>query len=205
MIRMTKKRPSTSLELALLGLIHQEARSGYDLCKIFETTPMGHYSSSPGAIYPALKRLEGRELLAGEVERVKSMRPRRVYSLTPTGLGELEAWVSRQVTHEDLVWRSEELILRFSFMGQLVDRSVIRRFLQQVADGTDALLQGLEAHHGTMLDRLLAPGVLPTGRLALEYGMESYRGLARWARRALAEFDDEQRGDAREEDRSRDS
>ena len=188
---MRKPRAPTVLELALLGLIHQEARSGYDLCKIFETTPMGHYSSSPGAIYPALKRLENREFLAGEIERVGSMRPRRVYSLTPSGLGELEAWASRAVTHEDLVWRAEELILRFSFMGQLVDRSVICRFLREVAEGIDALVQGLEAHHRTMLESRSAPGVLPTGRLALEQGMESYRGLARWARRALVELDDE--------------
>ncbi|MDA8016841.1 MAG: PadR family transcriptional regulator [Thermoanaerobaculia bacterium] len=187
---MKTPRPLTNLELALLGLIQQEPRAGYDLCKIFETTPMGHYSSSPGAIYPALKRLENRELLAGTVERAGSMRPRRVYSLTPSGLEELEAWASQAVTHEDLVWRSEELILRFSFMGQLVDRSIICRFLREVADGIDALLLGLEAHHGTMLDSRLPPGVLPTGRLALELGMESYQGLARWARRALAELAD---------------
>ena len=191
MKRMKKARPLTSLELALLGLLHQEARSGYDLCKIFETTPMGHYSSSPGAIYPALKRLEGRQLIDGEVERGESMRPRRIYSLSRAGLAALEAWVSREVTHEDLVWRSEELILRFSFMGQLVGRKDVCRFLRQVAAGTDALLEGLEAHYRQMPDSRLAPGVLPTGRLALEHGMESYRGMARWARHALVEMEEE--------------
>ena len=188
MIRMKKPRPLTSLEFALLGLVHQEDRSGYDLCKIFETTPMGHYSSSPGAIYPALKRLEARGFLVGTLEKSGATRARRLYSLTADGLRALEAWVAQDVTHEDLVWRTEELLLRFSFMGQLVDRDVVLRFLGQMADGIDALVVGLEAHHRTMAGDLPA-GMLPTGRLALEHGMESYRGLARWARRARAELD----------------
>ncbi|NIP16888.1 MAG: hypothetical protein GWM87_01035, partial [Xanthomonadales bacterium] len=46
---MKKQRPLTVLEFALMGLVHQEPRSGYELKKIFETTPMAHCSSSPGA------------------------------------------------------------------------------------------------------------------------------------------------------------
>ena len=79
MIHSMKKRTPTTLEYALLGLVHAEPRSGYDLCKVFETTPMGHYSSSPGAIYPALKRLEGAGLVEGKVEKAGSLRPRKKF------------------------------------------------------------------------------------------------------------------------------
>jgi DNA-binding PadR family transcriptional regulator len=48
----------TTLGYALLGLIRAEPRTGYALRMVFETTPMGSYSSSPGSIYPALKSLE---------------------------------------------------------------------------------------------------------------------------------------------------
>ena len=48
----------TPLSFALLGLIGMEPRSGYKLRKVFETTPLGNYSSSPGSIYPALRALE---------------------------------------------------------------------------------------------------------------------------------------------------
>ena len=37
--------------------------SGYDLRKIFTTTAMGSFSDSPGAIYPALARLEANGLV----------------------------------------------------------------------------------------------------------------------------------------------
>lgn len=180
---MKGARSTTTLGFALLGLIHQEPRSGYDLCKIFETTPLVHYSSSPGAIYPALRRLERDGLLAGQVEKRSSLRPRRVFELTESGVEALAAWVAQPVTHDDIVWRVEELMLRFSFMGQLVDGATTTAFLGQLADGIDVVVEGLERHLSTMRD--VEP---PHGRLALEHGIESYRGLARWARRASAEI-----------------
>ena len=48
------------LELAILGLARQKARSGYELRRVFATTPMGHFSDSPGAIYAAVRRLVDR-------------------------------------------------------------------------------------------------------------------------------------------------
>jgi DNA-binding PadR family transcriptional regulator len=48
----------SQLGFALLGLIHQQPMSGYDLRKVFTASALGSYSDSPGAIYPALNRLE---------------------------------------------------------------------------------------------------------------------------------------------------
>src|SRR5260370_3518580 len=55
------------LAYALLGLLRQQPRSGYDLRKIFANTPMGTFSDSPGAIYPALQRLEKHGLVSSRV------------------------------------------------------------------------------------------------------------------------------------------
>ena len=46
------------LGYALLGLIYQQPLSGYDVKKIFASTPMAGFSDSPGAIYPALRKVE---------------------------------------------------------------------------------------------------------------------------------------------------
>ena len=60
--------------------------SGYDLRKVFEETALGNYSSSPGAIYPALSRLEqqgiprnavGMTMLPGPEHGVSRCRLRR--------------------------------------------------------------------------------------------------------------------------------
>ena len=55
------------LGFALLGLLEERPRSGYDLRKVFAQTAMGTFSDSPGAIYPALGRLEKRGLVRGTV------------------------------------------------------------------------------------------------------------------------------------------
>jgi len=49
-------------------LLWQSPRSGYDLRKFFSATPMMSFSDSPGAIYPALRRLEQRGFIRGQAE-----------------------------------------------------------------------------------------------------------------------------------------
>lgn len=177
-------RDATPLGLAILGLLHQEPRSGYDLRKVFATTPMGYYSDSPGAIYPALRRLEEKGLVRGRVDGSKALRPRKVFSPTDEGLRALERWVTQPVTRDDVARGTDDLMLRFAFMGQLVDRQTTSRFLRSLAHAIDEHIAGLEPY----LDGMQEPEAIH-GRLALEAGIESYRSEARWARRALAEIE----------------
>ena len=173
----------TSLGYALLGLVHLQPQSGYDLRKIFETTPMGHYSSSPGAIYPALKRLEKQGLIRGEVADKDTMRPKRIYSSTPRGVKALREWVSQALTKEDFLRNDDELMLRFALMGSVVDDATTHRFLEQMLEALDAYIPELRQVLTAMPDA--GP---PHGRLALISGIESFEARRRWVRRALAEF-----------------
>jgi DNA-binding PadR family transcriptional regulator len=123
---------TTTLGFALIGLLHKGPLSGYDLRKIFQTTPMGHYSSSPGAIYPALRRLEEQGLVSGSVERGQSLRPRKTFRPTRRGTQALRAWLAQPVTRDDVVFNLDVLLLRFAFMGNLSDAEETRRFLQSL-------------------------------------------------------------------------
>ena len=189
-------RPLTSLERALLGLVHGGTDTGYALVKLFETTPMGHYSASPGAIYPALKRLEARGLLKGQAQAANRGRPKRQFELTPEGHAALLDWMATPVTAEDVTWHQDDLLLRFSFMGQAGADDLARRFLADLADACSVVLSGLRAHHQGMLDAENDQSPLPTGRLALGCGIEAYRGLRRWARAALNELNTTEGGNA---------
>jgi len=183
MNRMTAERRPTSLGYALLGLIHMQPQSGYDLRKIFETTPMGHYSSSPGAIYPALKRLEEMGLIVGEVADGDTLRPKRVYTATRSGLEVLREWVSQSITRDDLLHKDDELMLRFALMGSVVDDPVTYRFLRQMLHALDSYIPELEA----VLTAMPQAGP-PHGRLALSSGIEAYKARQTWARQAIEEF-----------------
>ena len=80
----------STLSLAILGLISQRPLTGYDLRKVFLTTPMGHFSSSPGAIYPALRRIEDAGWVRGRTGESKTRRERVVYEIAARGLAVLK-------------------------------------------------------------------------------------------------------------------
>jgi DNA-binding PadR family transcriptional regulator len=180
------------LGYALLGLLQQEARSGYDLRKIFANTPMGTFSDSPGAIYPALQRLEKQGFVRSQLEPSSGRRRRRVFRPTASGKRSFKAWQTRSISADDVIHRVDELLLRFSFMDQTVGRTEARRFLQglirELRRYTPALRQYLKANAGQM----------PlSGRLALESGVRNYEELLRWSRSSLAKYTNRKKGGRR--------
>jgi DNA-binding PadR family transcriptional regulator len=74
------------LRLVLLKLIAEQPRHGYDLIKAMEERSGGHYSPSPGVVYPALAMLADEGLVA---ER-ESEDQRRQFAITPAGEAVLE-------------------------------------------------------------------------------------------------------------------
>ena len=183
MVTAMKKTSVTTLGYAVLGLLHMEPRTGYAVRKVFETTPMGHYSSSPGAIYPALKRLEKRGLAKSQIDESTKLRPKQVYSTTEAGAEVLRQWVSQPVEKSNVVHDMGDLMLRFSFMGILVSDKVTCRFLSQMAECIDLYVEELEQ----LVTEIPATSP-PHGRLALTLGIASDRAHASWAREAMQEF-----------------
>jgi DNA-binding PadR family transcriptional regulator len=175
---------TSELGYALLGLLHQQPMSGYDLRKIFTTTAMGSFSDSPGAIYPALGRLEARGFAQGTVEETTSLRKRRVYEVTAKGLAIFEAWLKMPITRDDVIRRVGELMLRFAFVEQTLGAERAVSFLSelagQIAGYIPSLEQYLESHASEM----------PlSGRLALECGIQEYELRLRWARTSVALYE----------------
>jgi DNA-binding PadR family transcriptional regulator len=180
---MKEPEQISTLSLAILGLVSQQPRSGYDIRKMFSSTPMGHFSASPGAIYPALKRLEKCEWIQGQRQNSETLRPKLEYSLTPAGRQNLEKYVSQPITPEDVIWRMDELMLRFAFMENIVGLPTTFQFLQQFLAQVEAYVCTLQEFRREFPEESSL-----TGRLALENGIEGYQANARWARRAIAEL-----------------
>jgi DNA-binding PadR family transcriptional regulator len=182
----TNKVPT--LELLILGLLNQAPRSGYDLRKILIQTPLRHYSDSPGSIYPALKRLIRRNWIDEGPRR--GSRGRREFSINDRGRKALTAWLRLPVTSEDVIHRSEELSLRFAFMGEALSLSAVQGFLGEYERELASYLTILEQYHSTY-----AASFSLTGRLALEGGINQYQADLRWirnARRAVEKRKDKQ-------------
>ena len=74
------------VRLALLSLILEEPRHGYELMKQLEERSGGVYRASAGSIYPTLQQLEDEGLVSSETVDGK-----RVYRATAAGREEAEA------------------------------------------------------------------------------------------------------------------
>jgi DNA-binding PadR family transcriptional regulator len=180
---MRNDQSLTPLRLAILGLVGMYPQSGYDLKKVFETTPMGNFSSSPGAIYPALKGLEKKGWVRGVPDMTESLRPRVVYSLTEEGDAVLRAELEKSVTHDELIWHFDLVMLRFAFIERLGPEHALR-FLAEFRDQSDAYVRHLEGLRVEMREQLS-----PCGRLALEHGIRNSASGAEWARYAIDELE----------------
>jgi DNA-binding PadR family transcriptional regulator len=169
----------TKLGYAILGLLGQGPRSGYDLRKTFSVTPFDHFSDSPGAVYPALARLQRKRWIAGSAP--DGGRRRRAFRLTAAGRRAWRAWLGRPATRAEVVGGLELLMIRFAFMGEVLSRAAALRFLgsliRELDRHVDELCRFREAH---------GAGLVPTGRWAFDAGLEGYQARAAWARRARA-------------------
>jgi DNA-binding PadR family transcriptional regulator len=181
---MKEKTDISTLSLAIMGLISQKPQTGYDIRKTFSTTPMGYFSSSPGAIYPALKRLEKVGWIRGKVEGQQSLRPRMVYEMTRQGRDVLKRHLRQAVTREAVVWRMDDLMLRFAVMGEIVGRVATLRFLRSFAREIEVYVVELRAYLEAARE-----GMPVCGRLAMESGVASYEMSAAWAHRAIEELE----------------
>jgi len=173
---------ASSLEFALIGLLKSKPQSGYDLRKSFTTTPMRHFSDSPGSIYPALRRLLKRKYLTATDGG--SPRKRQVFRVTKAGERAFVAWLQQPVTREDVIWRIGELLIRFAFHDGNVPRQVTFDFLDQ--------LQSAISSYASELREYAAQSGLAesssTGALAFAAGVDGYEAQSAWIRRARKKF-----------------
>ena len=182
----------TTFEYALLGLIGMSPMTGYDVHKVFATTPLAHFSSSPGAIYPALRRLQRRGLLLAELDTATEARPRRLYTLAKAGKQAIAAWLRLPVTRDELIRGSGAPLLRFALSEGRLPREEVLAYLDSYRVALVSYVEELQEH----LRRLPADAPLH-GRLALEQGIRGFRSELEWAKSAAATIRRADRGTRR--------
>jgi DNA-binding PadR family transcriptional regulator len=120
-------RKAASLELAVLGLLHESPLHGYELRKRLNLLLGWGRLLSYGSLYPALKRL----LRAGWITEVTapaavSRRQRIVYQITPAG----RQYFGEEITDDGpAAWEDESFNTRFAFFSR-TDADVRLRVLE---------------------------------------------------------------------------
>lgn len=74
-----------TLELIVLQLLRAEPTNGYELAQRIQAVSHDVLSVNAGSLYPALYRLEARDLIRSSWEESKTGRRVKVYSVTAAG------------------------------------------------------------------------------------------------------------------------
>ena len=133
----------TTLDALLIFLVGHKSQSGYDIRQLFQSTPLGMFSDSPGSIYPSLARLEEHGLLAGSTE--SGGRRRRSYKRTAAGQKALAAWLEWPLERDPRKRRSGEVELRFVIMADALGAARTVKFLDEVDTAYSDQLREIEA------------------------------------------------------------
>jgi DNA-binding PadR family transcriptional regulator len=165
----------------LLGFIAREPMSGYGLKRRFSASPAGLYQPSPGALYPALRRLVARGLLSVQDAVSRGRRELRLYHVTEAGRAAHLDWLREPVDPVSVVADLGLHLMRFAMMENQLERAEVLAFLAGLADALDGFVSGME--------RYVASGAQSGRRhaeLALEHGIAVHRASLEWTRSAMA-------------------
>jgi len=80
-----------TLELLVLRLLRSSQLNGWDIMQRIQLVSSEVLSVTPGSLYPALHRLEERELITAEWGSSENNRQAKFYRLTAKGRKQLEA------------------------------------------------------------------------------------------------------------------
>lgn len=161
----------TSIDFIILGLLQQQTLTGYGIRKIFETTALGNYSSSPGTIYPALSRLQRFALIESKESG---------FQIQPRGTKALVQWLERPVSQADIQKKMAELVLRFAFMEELLSAIAQEQFLTNLLAGLKIYIHQLEQFYMAGKSNMNL-----TAQLAFEHGLSSYKNDLNWVKKTL--------------------
>ena len=195
-------RQGETLELAVLGLLHENPMHGYELRKQLNLVLGRGRVLSYGSLYPALKKMlragfitehvaaapvpvkraaraarstaaKPAALTTGATTGAVSRRQRIVYELTPAGDGPFAKLMSEA---GPATWEDDDFGVRFAFFGR-TDREIRLRILE----GRRARLEERLAH--VRRDLLASEGARTTNSYAVElarHGLESVEREVRW-------------------------
>jgi DNA-binding PadR family transcriptional regulator len=174
----------TDLDYSILGLVKQNPLSGYRIRMIFETTALGNFSSSPGTIYPALKRLVKIGLIEKKVQ--SKTKSQEIFYITKKGVSALTKWILKPIVKNDITKRIEMILLRIAFMDTLNIKTKERKlkFLESFQVSVQNYIVELKDYYSKESSNMPM-----SGRLAFEHGIESYQLTLKWVQKIISIYD----------------
>ncbi|HET7478159.1 MAG TPA: PadR family transcriptional regulator [Rubrobacteraceae bacterium] len=173
----------TTLGYAILGLLAQEALSGYDLTQRMKGRVGNFWSARHSQIYPELARLEGDGYVTHSVVAQQDRPDKKVYEITAAGLETLKEWVteppSPRPTRDELVLKAYCVWLADPEKAARLFREEELRHEEQLAR-YEKTRDWMESEHGEEVNRPDSPWF--AGYASLRRGIGYETEYAQWCR-----------------------
>jgi PadR family transcriptional regulator, regulatory protein AphA len=174
----------TTTEAAILGLLGLGERSGYDLSRSVETGIGMFWSPAQSGIYAVLPRLVEKGYATTRTVAQERRPDKQVYRCTERGHEALRRWIESGPPEPDPAYNP--FLLRVYF-GAETTPDVVSGHVEarkREAEERIALLHELEPALGDVG----TPESEPYRRFVLDWGLEYYAAVVRWADATLAEL-----------------
>lgn len=167
---------------AILGLLAEDDKSGYDIKKTIEREIKAFWHESYGQIYPTLKKLQEAELIAKSDLSDSAKGGRQVYTITEAGRLELRHWLEQP---PELQPERIEILLKLYF-GQ--NASVSTQIDQMEAYRAEMIKQRLALQHTlSSIDKgyYVSPTKARYVSMTCRYGIHSLSAVIDWCDETL--------------------
>lgn len=171
-----------SLKFAVLGLLSEKPRAGYEIAKKFGESVGFFWAASHQQIYQELAKLEGEKLVKFKEVAQDKNPSKKVYSLTKKGEAELLEWLAQETKEKPV---KDELLIRI-FCGHLIDPSL---FIDEVKRLQKKHLEKFQTYSDIEKQHFSKPETLPRHLqfqyLTLQRGLTFEKGRLEWCKAAL--------------------
>jgi PadR family transcriptional regulator, regulatory protein AphA len=137
-----------SLKFALLGLLAESPKYGYEIKRQFEGALGNVWSVSYGQLYPTLRRLSEQGWVTKRTEPGKKAAEKNIYSITDKGRRKLDEWLLKPVRSTYRV--KDEFTLRFLFFRKIAPSQVLeylRAYQEKTREQREVFSSTLESLH----------------------------------------------------------
>jgi len=153
-----------SLKYALLGLLAESPKYGYELKRRFEGALGNVWSVSYGQLYPTLRRLSELGWVTKKTEPGKKAAEKNIYSMTEKGRKKLDEWLLKPVRSTYRV--KDEFTLRFLFFSKIAPADVLeylREYQKKTAQQRESFRKTLQSIQGKIdffLQEIIRKGIV---------------------------------------------
>lgn len=153
-----------SLKFALLGLLAESPKYGYEIKRQFEGALGNVWSVSYGQLYPTLRRLSEQGWVTKRTEPGKKAAEKNIYSITDKGRRKLDEWLLKPVRSTYRV--KDEFTLRFLFFRKVAPGQVLeylrgyQKTMREQNESFRATLQSLHAGIDFYLQEIIRKGIV---------------------------------------------